>query len=326
MSSDFWAGYLSGAAGIIIGNPLDLIKVRLQASPSIASTPTPASPRSLVAGLPAPVLTYGGLNALLFLTYNRTLALLPTTAPRLHPPWTHFTAGSLAGLATFVISAPTELIKCRAQLAPSSSPTTSWSIAKTTWQTDGLRGLYHGGLITSIRDAVGYGFYFWTYEVSKTAYENHFPAQQNSLKGSIGYGAGEGPHSEALKVLLCGGLAGVATWASIFPLDVIKTRVQTQPLSSSASTATASSTGRLAHGRECTNLLGQTISSTAGSAKLRDSAWTVARQAYKHEGAGVFFRGLTVCCVRAFIVNAVQWTVYEWMMRYLMTETNRLPM
>lgn len=31
MSSDFWAGYLSGAIGIVIGNPLELIKVRLQA-------------------------------------------------------------------------------------------------------------------------------------------------------------------------------------------------------------------------------------------------------------------------------------------------------
>jgi solute carrier family 25 carnitine/acylcarnitine transporter 20/29 len=31
MSSDFWAGYLSGAIGIIIGNPLDVVKVRLQA-------------------------------------------------------------------------------------------------------------------------------------------------------------------------------------------------------------------------------------------------------------------------------------------------------
>jgi len=34
MSADFWAGYVSGAAGIIIGNPLDLIKTRLQAGPS----------------------------------------------------------------------------------------------------------------------------------------------------------------------------------------------------------------------------------------------------------------------------------------------------
>jgi solute carrier family 25 carnitine/acylcarnitine transporter 20/29 len=34
MSADFWAGYVSGAAGIIIGNPLDLIKTRLQAGKS----------------------------------------------------------------------------------------------------------------------------------------------------------------------------------------------------------------------------------------------------------------------------------------------------
>lgn len=31
MASDFWAGYISGAIGIIIGNPLDVIKVQLQA-------------------------------------------------------------------------------------------------------------------------------------------------------------------------------------------------------------------------------------------------------------------------------------------------------
>jgi solute carrier family 25 carnitine/acylcarnitine transporter 20/29 len=37
MSADFWAGYVSGAAGIIIGNPLDLVKTRLQAGKAIAS-------------------------------------------------------------------------------------------------------------------------------------------------------------------------------------------------------------------------------------------------------------------------------------------------
>ena len=35
MSADFWAGYVSGAAGIVIGNPLDLIKVRLQAGEAV---------------------------------------------------------------------------------------------------------------------------------------------------------------------------------------------------------------------------------------------------------------------------------------------------
>lgn len=49
MSADFWAGYVSGAAGILIGNPLDLVKTRLQAgktAPGLENTPT-SSPQSL---------------------------------------------------------------------------------------------------------------------------------------------------------------------------------------------------------------------------------------------------------------------------------------
>jgi solute carrier family 25 carnitine/acylcarnitine transporter 20/29 len=39
MSADFWAGYISGAAGIIVGNPLDLIKTRQQAVPRAGADP-----------------------------------------------------------------------------------------------------------------------------------------------------------------------------------------------------------------------------------------------------------------------------------------------
>jgi solute carrier family 25 carnitine/acylcarnitine transporter 20/29 len=48
MSADFWAGYVSGAAGIIIGNPLDLVKTRLQAgqvAPPADATSTVATPQ-----------------------------------------------------------------------------------------------------------------------------------------------------------------------------------------------------------------------------------------------------------------------------------------
>ncbi len=38
MTSDFWAGYISGAAGILIGNPLDILKVRSQAGEAIAAS------------------------------------------------------------------------------------------------------------------------------------------------------------------------------------------------------------------------------------------------------------------------------------------------
>ena len=49
MSADFWAGYLSGAVGILIGNPLDLLKTRLQAG-SIASV-APGATNSAPAAL-----------------------------------------------------------------------------------------------------------------------------------------------------------------------------------------------------------------------------------------------------------------------------------
>jgi solute carrier family 25 carnitine/acylcarnitine transporter 20/29 len=49
MSADFIAGFVSGSVGIAVGNPLDIIKVRLQAgqsgsglhpAPGVASNPT----------------------------------------------------------------------------------------------------------------------------------------------------------------------------------------------------------------------------------------------------------------------------------------------
>ena len=39
---------------------------------------------------------------------------------------------------------------------------------------------------------------------------------------------------------------------------------------------------------------------------------------YREGGLGIFFRGLGVCSVRAFVVNAVQWAVYEWVMGLLL--------
>ena len=109
----------------------------------------------------APVLGYGALNALLFVSYNRTLQLFDPSiidltqlqGTSLFKIWS---AGALGGLATWVVSAPTELIKCRTQLNREGS--SSWLIAREVWRQGGLRGIYFGGGVTSIRDAVGYGF------------------------------------------------------------------------------------------------------------------------------------------------------------------------
>lgn len=298
MSADFWAGYISGAVGIVIGNPLDLIKVRLQARDALAAQTPSAYFRqfentaALVTGTAAPIVGYGALNALLFVSYNRTEAALNTALSTQSNLWTTWLAGAVGGLATWVVSTPTELIKCRAQL--SSPPQSSWAIARQTLRTEGVRGLYFGGVVTALRDSIGYGFYFWSYELG-----TRMMAAEAGKETST--------HQEAAKVLLCGGLAGIVTWASVFPLDVIKTRVQTQAFEPA---------------QESARLLGQ----EGNTATRRLGAVEVARQAYREEGMRVFFRGLTICSVRAFVVNAVQWAVYEWVMKEMGQGRKRAPL
>jgi solute carrier family 25 carnitine/acylcarnitine transporter 20/29 len=91
------------------------------------------------------------------MTYNRTLTLLGDSPANPNSFAKVFLAGATGGFASFVVSAPTELIKCRAQVS-TDRHATSWSIARQIWTKDGVRGLYYGGGITSVRDAVGYGF------------------------------------------------------------------------------------------------------------------------------------------------------------------------
>lgn len=121
----------------------------------------------------------------------------------------------------------------------------------------------------------------------------------------------------ALKVLLCGGIAGIATWASVFPLDMIKTRLQAQTMADRPPT-------ELSPGAQ------QPLLETHNRRTL--GTFQVAKEAYRAEGLSAFYRGLGVCSVRAFIVNAVQvcpsswliflshayaqqWASYEWLMK-----------
>ncbi|PWY88416.1 mitochondrial carrier protein [Aspergillus heteromorphus CBS 117.55] len=293
MSSDFWAGYLSGAIGIIIGNPLDVIKVRLQAgqTPDIVASTTPQqasrfeNATSLVRGAAAPILGYGALNALLFVAYNRSLKFLDSsiidpTNPQSASLSKIWLAGAAGGVTSWIVSSPTEFIKCRAQL-DSRPGVSSLTVARDIIRTRGWRGLYYGGGITCARDAIGYGFYFWSYEYCK-----RLTASNDDDTNGM----------NAMKILLCGGIAGIVTWASVFPLDMIKTRLQAETIEMSPESRPLMQTSRKTHAQ---------------------GSFRIAREVYLNEGFKAFYRGLGVCSVRAFIVNAVQWAAYEWLMKYL---------
>lgn len=99
----------------------------------------------------------------------------------------------------------------------------------------------------------------------------------------------EAPHQAAMKILLCGGIAGIVTWGSIFPLDMVKTRLQAQTMHDHSFTQRAS---------ENQSLLRQSRTTL--------NSFQMAREVYRAEGMGAFYRGLGICSIRAFIVNAVQ--------------------
>ncbi|KKA26003.1 hypothetical protein TD95_002723 [Thielaviopsis punctulata] len=259
MSAEFWAGYVSGAAGIVIGNPLDILKVRLQSASPRLSKPLLSTKPLFSTGIAAPIAGYGALNAVLFETYTQTLhfsadspASASADSPGLGAVWA---AGAVGGLATWAVSTPTEMVKCVAQREGRASR----DVAREVWRRAGVRGMFRGGGVTVVRDAVGYGFYFAVYEGLRRA--------ARARAGS--------EVSAAADTLVCGGLAGVASWVSVFPADTVKTRVQTS----------------------------------------RMGAWDVVREMWRTEGMRGFWRGVGVCSVRGFVVNAVTWGVYEWMMR-----------
>lgn len=285
MSADFWASYVSGALGILIGNRLDVLKVKAQTSTG-STSPAQIQEQgtnvqrftALFRGAAAPILGYGALNSILFLSFNRSLKLMDPsifdytklTGVDLSKIWM---AGAVGGLATFVISAPSELIKCRAQLVVDGQGS-SYAVFKNVWKHQGIRGLYYGGMITSIRDAFGYGWYFWSYELSKRLL--------------LSRGADPFAAPTASDVLISGGIAGVVTWLSIYPLDVVKTRLQTQPSWSP----------------EQQGLL--RANSDTLAPKSAKTSLVVAREIWQDSGLRGFYRGIGVCSLRAFIVNAVQ--------------------
>ncbi|KAF8978628.1 hypothetical protein BGZ52_005836, partial [Haplosporangium bisporale] len=311
--------YISGVAGLIIGSPLDVLKFR-----------------SLFKGIASPIVGLAGLNSILFASYSASMRFLETVSPPSNPsfyageqlqPLSHvFTAGFVAGVACFLVSTPTELVKCRAQviaarLDPSSSAAAqrailsesgSWQVTKDVVRRFGFNGLYQGGLVTILRDAPGYGVYFLGYE---------------GLKRFLDVPAGETGGINTWKLLFAGGVAGTLSWASIYPLDVIKTRLQTQPhlittdprtLPTASSWIPTASTSLLSKSHADRGLVHQTtrqghsLSSTPYKGMV-----DCAIRSYRSEGMGVFVRGATPALLRAFPVNAVTFFVYELVMAEL---------
>ncbi|XP_037696322.1 solute carrier family 25 member 45 isoform X4 [Choloepus didactylus] len=257
---EFVAGWISGALGLVLGHPFDTIKLL-----------------GFFKGMSFPIASIAVVNSVLFGVYSNVLLVLTATSHQERwaqpPSYTHvFTAGCAGGLMQSYFLAPFDLIKVRLQNQteprawPGSLPPRYRGpvhCAASICREEGPRGLFRGAWALVLRDTPTLGVYFLTYEWLCRQYTSD----------------GQTPSSGT--VLVAGGFAGIASWVSATPLDVIKSRMQMDGLKE-----------RAYHG------------------VLHCMASSV-----RQEGLGVFFRGLTINSARAFPVNAVTFLSYEYLLQ-----------
>ena len=178
---DFVAGSVGGAASVVVGQPFDTIKVRVQAQPTsaalsarqmLALTLREEGARALFKGMAAPVAATAAINAIVFAVKGAVLATIhPAASPA--PLWAVVLSGNLAGLCTTVVGTPMELVKCRLQVqksgAEAGAPRYSGNLdcLRQTVRHKGLRGLYTGHAAMSLRECVAFGVYFGAYDAGK---------------------------------------------------------------------------------------------------------------------------------------------------------------
>ncbi|XP_043277027.1 mitochondrial basic amino acids transporter [Venturia canescens] len=215
MALDFVAGCLGGCAGLMMGYPLDTIKVHIQTQdhrkPKFKGTwhcfrtiLARDSISGLYRGVTSPMAGVAVVNAIVFGVYGETQRSM---ADQDHLT-THFFAGASAGLAQSPICSPLELAKTRLQLQSSVNAVFTGPVhcLRHIYRNEGCRGVFTGLGITALREAPSYGVYFLTYEL----------LTRTSKVTDI----------STFHMLMAGGLAGTASWVATYPVDVIKSRLQ----------------------------------------------------------------------------------------------------
>lgn len=283
---DFVAGTIAGSASLLCGHPFDTIKVKLQclstpgkpltAMKAFTSIWKEEKLKGLYKGVLSPMLGIAAINASCFGCYGVTMRL-QLKNPGDSPSLAQITAaGSASGIFTSIITTPIERLKI---LQQSSSPanTAAQPSLRHLLSTLPIRSLYRGLTATIVRDT-GYGPYFLTYELISRGFpdsdgERKYKAD---LADEIETESRDVPWS---RLILAGGAAGVVGWGCTFPLDVIKTRMQSVP-----------------------------HPPPRGSDR---TTWQTTKSAYQTSGKKIFIAGLGPTLLRAIPVNIVCFLVFE---------------
>ncbi|KAK0188363.1 carnitine/acyl carnitine carrier [Armillaria mellea] len=306
---DFFAGTISGIAGLIVGYPFDTVKVRFQnpemtgkyrsTMHALATIIKEERFIGMYKGITSPLATAALMNGLVFASYQFFMKIQLENNSSI-PTLTQIAlAGAGSGIVSSIVTTPTELIKIRQQslLVPSST----YEVILDILRKNGIRGLYRGMGATALRD-LGYGSYFFAVHfyvsLSMTVRrESQYEATSRYFMPSQVDGQVRTPPWAAM--LLAGGVAGIAGWMTTFPLDVVKTRMQSTE-SSYTSSISSPNTG-----------LNPSAPLLPPRANPYRTVLSTIFASYQAEGLAVFFRGLAPTLIRAVPVNMATFATFE---------------
>jgi solute carrier family 25 carnitine/acylcarnitine transporter 20/29 len=237
----FISGGVGGACCVLVGHPLDLIKVRMQTGGATAgasvfgmlsNTMAKEGVRGLYRGVSAPLTAVTPMFAVSFWSYDMGQRMVTSVGQWNMSPEEKAMpyklsmgeicmAGAISAMPTSAIMIPSERVKCLLQVQANEGGKAKYSgmmdCTKAVLKEGGVSSLYKGTFATLARDVPGAIAYFGTYEILK-----------KKLMEVQGIDPNKGQLSP-IAVLTAGGLAGMACWGISIPADVIKSRYQTAP-------------------------------------------------------------------------------------------------
>jgi solute carrier family 25 carnitine/acylcarnitine transporter 20/29 len=152
-------------AGLAVAYPFDTVKVLLQTQDSkkpvyrgtvdcIRKIVVRDSLKGLYRGMSSPMAGVTVVNAIVFGVYGNTQRYMSDP----NSLYSHFVAGSMAGICQSVICSPMELVKTRLQLQQTGAAQkyrTPTDCLQHIWKQEGFRGIFRGFGITMARDVPG---------------------------------------------------------------------------------------------------------------------------------------------------------------------------
>uniref|UniRef100_A0A8B9Q384 Mitochondrial S-adenosylmethionine carrier protein n=1 Tax=Apteryx owenii TaxID=8824 RepID=A0A8B9Q384_APTOW len=196
------AGGVAGVCVDLILFPLDTVKTRLQSPQGFRKA---GGFRGIYAGVPSAAIGSFPNAAAFFVTYEYVKSVLHRGSTPYLTPVTHMVAASFGEVVACLIRVPSEVIKQRAQVSPSSS---TFRILSHTLYHEGIQGLYRGYKSTVLR------------EIPFSLVQ--FPLWE-SLKDLWSWK--QGHVVDSWQSAVCGAFAGGFAAAVTTPLDVAKTRI-----------------------------------------------------------------------------------------------------